>query len=372
MKSKVPQTVPDEDIPGRAALDNYPLVDGHNDLAHNLYLAFNNKLGNFDFEKNFTECPVFPKDHIKPSATDLPRLRAGKLGAQFWAAYVNCRKSKNYVIDTINQIDVIKRLIKKYPKDLQYTTTADGILEAFKQKKIASLIGVEGGHSIEDKLFLLRALYDLGARYMTLTHSCNLNWADSSIVDEPNANFEEKKLTDFGKRIVHEMNRLGMMVDLSHVSKNVMSEALNVTRAPVIFSHSSAKAVYSQARNVDDEILKRVADNQGIVMVNFYDAFIAAHNATIYDVANHINHIVDVAGVNYVGIGSDFDGVPSLPKGLEDVSKFPDLFDLLRTQNKSRWTIENLEKLAGRNLVRVFKAVERVRDELINEEPAED
>ncbi|RZB39580.1 Peptidase M19 domain containing protein [Asbolus verrucosus] len=311
-----------DDTPGSLALDNFPLVDGHNDLPYNLYLILQNKIANFSFDGNLSGDPLFGSSVCKSCFTDLPRIKQGKLGAQFWVAYVACNsEEKNFVRRTSEQIDVIKRMIDKYPDDLQYTTSADGMLDAFKNKKLASLIGVEGGHSIENQLSVLRLYYELG-------------------------------------KVVLEMNRLGMMVDLSHVSHNVMSEAIDVSKAPVIFSHSSAFAIHAHHRNVRDDVLAKVTVNGGIVMVNFYSAFIGDGNVTIENVVDHINHIAEVAGVDYVGIGSDYDGVSSVPKGLEDVSKYPDLFDLLKKSNPERWTIANLEKLAGRNFHRVFKKVE--------------
>ncbi|CAH0551698.1 unnamed protein product [Brassicogethes aeneus] len=359
------------DFPGRAVLDNFPLIDGHNDLPWNIFLNAKNHLEKCKIEADLTKDELFGSKNCVSCVTDLPRLKKGKLGAQFWAAYVDCTKSKDPVLDTLEQIDVIKRMVRKYPNDLKFTTTADGILEAFKEKKIASLIGVEGGHSIDNHLSVLRAFYDLGVRYLTLTHTCNLDWADSSLVDDPKSTHKKGNLNDFGKKIVLEMNRLGMLVDLSHVSKNIMWDVLNVTRSPIIFSHSSAKAIYSHSRNVDDDVLLKVKLNGGIVMVNFFSQFISRGNATIKDVTDHINHIADIAGIDHVGIGSDFDGVPSYPKGLEDTSKYPDLFDLLREQNKTKWTVENLEKLAGRNFIRVFKTNEKIRDDLTKEEPVE-
>jgi membrane dipeptidase len=363
---------PRADEPGSTALDNYPLVDGHNDLPFNLYSLLKNQIADFNFDQDLSNDAVFGFDSCKSCFTDLPRIKKGKLGAQFWVAYVSCDPTyyNTTVSRSYEQVDVIKRLIAKYPNDMEFVTTADGIEQAFANKKLASMIGLEGGHSIDDKMSLLRQFYELGVRYMTLTHSCNLDWADASPVDGKSGS-PVLNLTDFGKKIVLEMNRLGMMVDLSHVSHNVMSEAIDVSKAPVIFSHSSAYSVYAHHRNVQDDVLEKVTVNGGVVMVNFYSQFIGEGNVTINDVVNHINHIADVAGVDHVGIGSDYDGVNSVPKGLEDVSKYPDLFDLLKELNPDRWTIANLEKLAGRNLVRVFKGVEQVRDQLSAELPDE-
>ncbi|XP_063915874.1 dipeptidase 1-like isoform X2 [Zophobas morio] len=363
--------LPTRDIPGRVALDNFPLIDGHNDLAYNLYNKLHNQIYNFSFHKDLSQDSLFGSDSCKSCNTDLVRIKKGKLGAQFWSAFVDCGPHQDAIVSkSFEQVDVIKRLIDKYPQDMEFVTTADGIEDAFLRKRLASLIGLEGGHSIDNKLALLRQFYQLGARYMTLTQSCSLPWADASPVDsQPEAN--KVDLTNFGKKIVLEMNRLGMMVDLSHVSHNVMVQAIDTSRAPVIFSHSSAYSVFPHHRNVKDDVILKIKQNGGIIMVNFYSAFLGERHVTIKDVARHINHIVDVAGVDYVGIGSDFDGVDSFPKGLEDVSKYPDLFDLLREKNQTRWTIENLEKLAGRNLYRVFKKVEEVRDTLLHERPDE-
>lgn len=361
------QAKPDE-IPGRTALDNFPLIDGHNDLPLNLLKLYHNKLEKYNFHEDWKSNPLAA--NCGHCHTDFPKLKQGKLGAQFWSAYINCQHSKNQVAETIDQIDVIKRLVHKYRDDLHFSTRSDDILTAFQQKKIASFIGVEGGNSIDNRLSVLRAYYDLGVRYLTLTHSCNLDWADSSIIDN-DAYSPKKNLTDFGKAVVLEMNRLGMLVDLSHVSKNVMIEAIGVSRAPIIFSHSSSRFVYNHTRNVDDDVLKLLKENGGIIMVNFFPSFVG-DNGSISDVADHINHIVDVTGADHIGIGADFDGIPTTPTGLKDVSEYPNLFDLLRKQNPERWTIENLEKLAGRNFVKVFKKVEDVKLELINEDPRED
>ncbi|EFA08612.1 dipeptidase 1 [Tribolium castaneum] len=367
----LPATTPDL-TPGRTALDNFPLIDGHNDLPYNLYSKLKNQISKFAFDSDLSNDTVFGFQACKSCFTDLERAKKGKLGGQFWVAYVDCNPS-NYstiVSRSFEQVDVIQRLIKKFSDRMQFVTTADGILDAFKNKKIASLIGLEGGHSIDNKMALLRQFYDAGVRYMTLTHTCNLPWADASPVDDSN-NSPEVNLTKFGEKIVLEMNRLGMLVDLSHVSHNVMSRALDVSKAPVIFSHSSAFTVHNHHRNVQDDVLEKVKLNQGVVMVNFYTAFVGNDNATIDDVIKHINHIVDKAGIDCVGIGSDYDGVSSVPKGLEDVSKYPDLFDKLKEQNPERWTIANLEKLAGKNLYRVFKSVEAVRDQLATSMPDE-
>ncbi|XP_003705702.1 dipeptidase 1 isoform X2 [Megachile rotundata] len=357
---------------GSDALDTAPLVDGHNDLAYNLYALLNNKLEGFDFTKNLTNDKIWGKKACESCYTDLPRLRKGKLGAQFWAAYVGCDSQyKDALQLTLRQIDVIKRLVDNYPNDLQFVTKANDIEEAWRSGKIASMIGVEGGHSIDSSLAVLRLFYELGVRYLTLTHMCNTPWADASpALDKPVRN-----LTEFGVVVVHEMNRLGMLVDLSHVSHNVMRRVLALTKAPVMFSHSSVYAICAHHRNVPDDVLHLVKKNNGIVMVNFYSGFIncnTSRNATIQDVVDHINYIRNLIGADHVGIGADYDGVEVMPEGLEDVSKYPDLFDrLYESDVEPKWTKEELEKLAGRNLIRVFKDVELVRDNLKSGHPLE-
>uniref|UniRef100_A0A7G3ASJ2 Dipeptidase n=1 Tax=Lutzomyia longipalpis TaxID=7200 RepID=A0A7G3ASJ2_LUTLO len=355
---------------GSSVLDEVPLIDGHNDLPHNLYSIENNQLANFNFDSDLRLHPIWGTR--SSSHTDLPRLRTGKVGGQFWVAYVSCgTQHKDAVERTMAQIDVIKRLIKKYPNDLQYATTADEIEEAFKAGKIASLIVVEGGHSIDDRLSVLRLYYELGVRYMTLTHSCNQPWADASPIDDTTN--EKRNLTEFGVHVVWEMNRLGMMVDISHVSAGVMHHVLDVTRAPVIFSHTSAYAMFAHNRNAKDDVLLRLRENGGICMVNFYSFYVGGADATIDDVIRHINHIKDVAGVDYVGIGGDYDGVSRQPIGLEDVSKYPDLFDKLAQSGHGYepWTPEELKKLAGLNLLRVMRQIEQVAAGLASEEPYE-
>ncbi|XP_017882674.1 dipeptidase 1-like isoform X2 [Ceratina calcarata] len=359
---------------GSDALDSAPLIDGHNDLPFNIYEILNNNLDEFDFTKNLTDDKLWGKKACKSCFTDLPRLRKGKIGAQFWVAYVPCSSQYMDAVQlTMRQIDVIKRLVVKYSNDMQFVTEAKGIEEAWKNKKIGSMIGVEGGHSIDSSLAVLRLYYELGARYMTLTHSCNTPWADASTVN----NGSVHNLTEFGEAVVHEMNRLGMLVDLSHVSHNVMRRVLSITKAPVIFSHSSVFSICKIYRNVPDDVLNMVKNNNGVVMVNFYSSFVncnSGRNATMQDVIDHINYIRKLIGPDHVGIGADYDGVTSVPQGLEDVSKYPDLFDRLYESNvEPRWTKEDLEKLAGRNLIRVFKAVEGVRDSLAKtEHPRQD
>lgn len=365
---------------GSDVLYKVPLIDGHNDLPYNLRSHLKNQLANFNFSANLSSDAYWSE--VASSFTDLPRLRAGRVGAQFWVAFVGCSSQfKDAVEQTLEQIDVIKRLVREYPDDLHYATSAEDIWEAFNSGKIASFVAVEGGHSLDNRLAMLRLMYELGARYVTLTHSCNTPWGDASPADDINSGTpaEHNGLTDYGKIMVKEMNRLGMMVDLSHVSHNVMIDAINMSVAPVIFSHSSAYAICNHHRNVRDDVLELMPGNGGIVMVNFYSGFVnckSAAEATLEDVAAHINHIRTVAGVDHVGIGSDYDGVDRVPAGLEDVSKYPDLFDRLADSRPGEptWGTEDLEKLAGLNLIRVLEEVEKVRDQLAAEgvEPYED
>ncbi|XP_071568217.1 dipeptidase 1 isoform X4 [Temnothorax nylanderi] len=359
---------------GRDALDSAPLIDGHNDLPYNFYKILNNRLSDFRFESNLSNDDIWGKTACASCFTDLPRLIEGKVGGQFWVAYVSCASQyKDSLQLTLRQIDVIRRFIQRYPNNLQLVTAAGDIETTWRSGKIASMIGVEGGHSLDSSLAVLRLYYDLGVRYLTMTHNCNTPWADASPVNDGYV----YNLTEFGQTVVHEMNRIGMLIDLSHVSHNVMREVLAVTRAPVIFSHSSAFSVCNHYRNVPDDVLHLVKKNNGIVMVNFYSEFVncnSSRNATLEDVIRHINYIRNLIGTDYVGIGGDYDGVNSMPVGLEDVSKYPDLFDRLyeSREGEPTWTKEDLEKLAGRNLIRVFQAVETVRVLLSSESPRED
>jgi membrane dipeptidase len=265
---------------GSDVLDEVPLIDGHNDLPYNLYTQEQNKLENFNFDSDLR---LNPKWQIATSFTDLPRLRKGKLGGQFWVAYVGCaRNYKDAVERTMEQIDVIKRLINKYPKDMKYVTEADQIMEAFKEKRIASMIEIEGGHSIDSRLSVLRLYHELGVRCMTLTHSCNLPWADASPIDD-DENATKKHLTVWGQEVIAEMNRVGIIVDISHVSEGVMLAVLEHSKAQVIFSHSSVYALKNHHRNVKDNVLLKVKEKKGLIMINFYSGFIGGDD-TIDDV----------------------------------------------------------------------------------------
>ncbi len=358
-----------------------PVIDGHNDLPWAL-----RKKADASFTKLDLNRPQ-PQFH-----TDLARLKQGGVGAQFWSAYVPAESAKRgiAVTQTLEQIDVIHRMVAEYPNQLEFARTAADIERIRASGKIASLIGIEGGHSIDNSLGVLRTFHKLGVRYMTLTHSESLDWADSA-TDAPKAN----GLSPFGVEVVREMNRLGVAVDLSHVSVETMKAALKVTKAPVIFSHSSAKAVADHPRNVPDDVLTLVKENGGVVMVNFFSGFIVPEGAratqemfkagrelrkqypddklfeeamrawvkdhdypagTAGTIADHIDRIVKVAGIDHAGIGSDYDGVGKLPAGMGDVSKYPYLTQELLNRGYKR---ADIEKVLGGNVLRVLKQIER-------------
>ncbi|XP_013108600.1 dipeptidase 1 [Stomoxys calcitrans] len=343
-------------------LKEVPLIDGHNDLPWNIRKFLKNQLKDFHFAGDLRQ--VQPWSNSAWSHTDLRRLKEGMVSAQFWSAYAPCSSQHLDAVQlTLEQIDLIRRLVTLYPHQMSLVTSAIGIEKTHKSGKIASLIGVEGGHAIGTSLSVLRMFYQLGARYLTLTHTCNTPWADCCKVDEPGKYPHIGGLSKFGKLVVQEMNRLGMIVDLSHVSVPTMLDALGSSKAPVIFSHSSAHAICNSSRNVPDHVLQRIAINGGLVMVAFYPHFVSCSGqATLHDVVAHINHIREVAGVDHVGIGAGYDGVNLVPKGLEDVSKYPHLFATLLESDK--WSEEDIAKLAGKNLIRVFKEVEAIRDEM--------
>jgi len=359
-----------------------PVIDGHNDLPWELRQRGNASFRNIDLLR------PQPKMH-----TDIPRLRRGGVGAQFWSAYVPVETAKRNVAlrTTLEQIDVIHRLAATYPNDLAMAYSTEDIERIRRQGKIASLIGIEGGHSIDESIGSLRMLYRLGVRYMTLTHSESLSWADSA-TDQPKAN----GLSPLGLEILATMNALGMMIDLSHVSPQTMHASLNATKAPVIFSHSSARAVADHPRNVPDDVLKRMPQNGGVVMVNFFSGFVVPEGAramkqmfeaarelrkqypdeerfneamrewtrkndypagTVHTVVDHIEHIIRVAGIDHVGLGSDYDGISRLPFQLEDVSTYPVITQELLNRGYPR---EQILKILGGNLMRAFREVERV------------
>lgn len=370
-----------------------PLIDGHNDVpwAIRIWKERPFDVEGYDLRKGVS------------GQTDIPRLAAGRVGGQFWSVYIpgdaETRKL-GYARVQLEQIEIARRVIQKYPDRFELAENAAQVKTIFGKGKIASMIGMEGGHAIENSLGALRAFYALGARYMTITHNVTLDWADAA-TDTPT----HGGLTKFGEEVIREMNRLGMMVDLSHVSPETMEDALRVSAAPVIFSHSSARALCDVPRNVPDAILSKVKDNGGIVMVTFVPGFISQEvatkgrerrealkarlegitdeaekaritaevtaqfkpkNATLTQVADHIEHIRRIAGIDHVGLGADYDGTDDLPEGLEDVSKYPALIaELLRRG----WTDGDVEKLVGENILRVWTANEQIAARLRSERP---
>ena len=324
----------------RRVLESTPLIDGHNDLPGLLWDRTGGDLSRYDLRGG------------TDGDTDWPRMRAGRVGGQFWSVYVSVDEARP-AVRQLEQIDIARRLIAAYPDELELALTADEVEAAFGRGRIASLLGMEGGHVIENSLGALRSFFDLGARYLTLTHFSNTDWADSATDTAQHGG-----LTDFGREVVREMNRLGMLVDLSHVSAETMHDALDVTEAPVIFSHSGARALSDSPRNVPDHVLRRLPENGGVVMQVFYPGYVAPDGgdvATVAQVADHIDHIADVAGHDHVGIGSDFDGIPEYVTGLEDVSTFPVLFAELARRG---WSDEELARLAGGNVLRVMRQAE--------------
>lgn len=372
----------------RRILREVPVVDGHNDLPTQLLETAGGDPERADIA------------HSQPQFhTDLARLRAGGVGAQFWSAYITIDSipAGASLREGIRQVDMVHRLVERYP-DFELARSVTDIERIQREGKIASLIGLEGGHAIESTLSALRMFHELGVRYMTLTHNATTAWADAAS-DHP----RHSGLTEFGENVVREMNRAGILVDLSHVSPATMRDAIRVSEAPVIFSHSSARALVDHVRNVPDDVLRMLPDNGGVVMVTFVPQFIATGAvewavrrdsvgeqarselddageiqrridawitsnpepaATIADVANHIDHVRRVAGIDHIGIGSDFDGVASLPAGLEDVSRFPYLFaELLRRG----YTDEDLKKISGLNVLRAMRQMEAVSARLRTE-----
>jgi len=350
----------------RVLTDN-PVIDGHNDFPMGVRLLLNNDVSRLNFDHDLTQ--EEPWASFFANHADIPRMRKGKMGGQFWSAFVGC--STQYIDAPqkfLEQIDVIKQIIDKYPEDLMWADSGADIELAISKGKIASLIGVESGHAIGSSLPMLRTLYSMGARYMTLTHVCNTPWADAAQVEDGWFPPRVDGLSEFGAAVVKEMNRLGMLVDLSHVASDAMRQGIEVSSAPVIFSHSSARGASAHSRNVPDDVLEMVAEQGGIVMVNFYACFLVddckTQNATVADVVRHINHIRRIAGVDHVGIGGDYNGLDIPPVDLPDVSHYPDVFAALIEDAEFEWTDEDLGKLACRNLIRVFKEVEAVRDAL--------
>ena len=335
------------------------LFDGHNDLPWTMRARADSSFDKVDISQ--------PTDFH----TDSERLRSGGLKAQYWSVYVpaSTMAEGNAYITTLEQIDLVHRMCDRYPDVFEIALTADDIERIVGDGKIASLIGVEGGHSIENSLSRLRELYNRGARYMTLTHSRNLDWADAC-TDEPRVG----GLNEFGEEVVREMNKIGMLVDISHVSPECMRKTLAVTQAPVIYSHSSARAICDHVRNVPDDVLKLTAENGGVVMVNFYTGFVLPKEQLDVDrrargdlriVVDHIEHIIKVAGIDHVGIGSDYDGISRLPRGLEDVSCYPVITQEMLNRGYNE---EQIHKLLGGNALRVLREAEQVAKRLQAEE----
>ncbi len=368
-------------------LATHPVIDGHNDAPEQIAERFDGDLSQVDFRNTFQTLG----HGAKPMHTDIARLRQGKVGGQFWSVWIDPDLPQfEAVHKVIEQIDIVHQLVAQYPEDLQLALSADDVEAAQKKGRIASLIGMEGGHSIGNSLAVLRQTYALGARYMTLTHWKTLDWADSA-TDAPKSD----GLSEFGISVVAEMNRLGMMVDISHVSEATMNDTLDATRAPVIFSHSSANGVTSHPRNVPDAVLKRLPTNGGLVMVTFVPSYVSAENrdwdagqkaeiaraAALYpgdesartahlaewndanpvppvtatDIADHIDHIREIAGIDHIGIGGDYDGIRFTPDNLSDVSSYPVLFAELASRG---YSAADLAKIARGNILRVMRETE--------------
>jgi membrane dipeptidase len=363
------------------------LIDGHNDLPYEMRLKSNLGFDEIDISKSVTNLQ-----------TDIPRLKLGGMGAQFWAAYVPARLmvTGGAARQTLEQIDFIHRMVARYPETFAFARSADEIRAIRKSGRIACLIGIEGGHSIENSLALLRMYHDLGVRYMTLTHSDSLAWADAA-TDKPKTT---NGLADFGRDVVREMNRLGMLVDISHVSTNTMNAVLEITRAPIIASHSSAYAIAQHARNIPDDILERIKTNRGVVMVNFYSGFVVPEGARIMrdmfevgrelrekfpeekdyskamnewhkahpmpsgtakDIVDHIDHIVKIAGIDHVGLGSDYDGVSQVPTDLPDVSSYPVITQELLNRHYSQ---ADIKKVLGENILRALAEAQKAAENI--------
>jgi membrane dipeptidase len=377
-------------------LKQTPLIDGHNDLPWEIRERFKSRLSAVDLKSDTSKLTP-PPDGV-PLMTDIARMRAGHMGGQFWSVWVPVTlKGPDSVETTIEQIDLVKRMAARYPADFEMALTAADVRRIHHAGKIACLIGVEGGNQIDNSLAVLRQMYDLGARYMTLTHVLTTDWADSA-TDAP----KHHGLSPFGVEVVHEMNRLGMLVDLSHVSPDTMKAALAASAAPIMFSHSSARALVDHPRDVPDDVLTLVAQNGGVVMANFAPPYVsAARNqweadraaelsrynsppyggmyigqperakaalaqweqqhpkpvATLEQVADHIEHIRKVAGIDHVGLGSDFDGIGDTPRGLEGVDRYPALLIELM---KRGWSDSDIARIAGDNILRVMAEAERV------------
>lgn len=355
----------------------FPIVDTHNDFPYSLRCQLHYEI---------STTPEFDFDSLLTSHTDLVRMREGKIGIQFFSCWIECKNDDplyqdfntptTIVRDTLEQIDVVKRLVDEYSNSLKFVKTSDEALQSFrdsKGKKISITLGVEGLHQVDLSLAVVRQYFDLGVRYITLTHNCDNPFATAA--SSVTGGLPDKGLTSFGRDCIKEMNRLGMMVDLSHVSYKTMLDTLEFTQAPVIFSHSSSFTLTPHERNVRDDVLKLVKDNGGVVCINFLPQFLkregkSADDVTIDDAVAHLVHIITLIGWDHVGFGSDFDGIPCGPKGLEDVSKYPEL--VKKVWEVTNATEEQIVKLMGLNVVRVWKECEMVSDRLKNKiEPVE-
>jgi membrane dipeptidase len=348
-------------------VQKFPIVDTHNDFPYNLRVQLHNE---------FSTTEKFNFDSLLTSHTDLVRMRKGKIGIQFFSCWIECKNEdmyyqdfdqpNNIVRDTLEQIDVIQRLVDEYSHSFKFVYTADEALKSFREsnaQKISITLGVEGLHQVDLSLAIVRQYYKLGVRYITLTHNCDNPFATSA--SSVTGGLPDKGLTSYGRDCVREMNRLGMMVDLSHVSYKTMIDVLEVTQAPVLFSHSSVYALTNHNRNVRDDVLKLVKKNGGVVCINFLPLFLkqkGREDVTIDDAVDHIKHIVDLIGWDHVGFGSDFDGIPQGPVGLEDVSKYPEL--VKRVWKATSATEEDIVKMMGLNVVRVWKECELVSERL--------
>ena len=339
----------------RRVLSTTPLIDGHNDLP---WAIRQSAAAPHDVWAEAHDLRRRTSFH-----TDIERLRSGMIGGQFWSVYIPYEAVEEGAAKVqLEEIDIALQVIERYPDVFELALDASDVERVFGAGKIASMLGMEGGHAIENSLGALRAFHAMGVRYMTLTHNGTLDWADSCCDDARHGG-----LTEFGEEVVREMNRMGMLVDLSHTSPETMNDALDVAEAPVIWSHASARGVWDHARNVPDQVLRRLPDNGGVVMVTFVPSFVSAgDSATLQEVADHIDHVADVAGVDHVGIGSDFDGIETTPTGLEDVSTYPALFAEL---SRRGWTEEELRKLAGENVLRVMREAEAVARRLQRQRP---
>lgn len=344
-------------------LERVPLIDGHNDFAHAIREATAGDEASYGVEAG------------APGRTDMERLRSGGVGGQFWAVYVPCDRAGSgteapvgATRHALEQFELVRRVEKRLAGDLIPAWSAEEVVSAWTRGGIASLIGVEGGHAIEDSLEVLRTFRRLGARYLGLTHNCTIRWADAALDEAVHGG-----LTPFGREVIRELNRLGMLVDLSHASDDVVRDALEVTEAPVVFTHSCARALCDHLRNVPDDVLEAVRENDGLVMVTFVPGFVSEAvrsweggdedepRATLQDVADHIEYVARVAGPEHVGIGGDFDGTATLPEGLQDVSHYPDLLEELAGRD---WSDGALQALMGGNVLRVMAAAEEVGERL--------